>query len=145
MDNINYTPKRLQPNIVKSNTTKQILNEDFDINNQHLFPNLTSSSVIKNDNNQSIINWNNISKNLSNETIKELQIKKNNKELQKNTVKLESANDNKIILEKIKLSYVDESGWTHIVKSNKPIYKEKKKKDKNTEDINKLIESVIKS
>ena len=148
-----YTPKRLQSQNQsqiqsqnKSNTIKQIYNEDFDINNQNLFPNLISSSVNKNIDNQSIINWNNISKNITDDPIKELDKKNNNnnKLLQKNNIILESINDNKIIIDKIKSNYVDESGWTHIVKSNKPTYKEKKKKNKNIDDIDNLIKTVIK-
>jgi hypothetical protein len=154
MDNINYTPKKLQSN-TQSNTqskiqsniqsNKQILNleKDFDINNKNLFPNLISSSVVKSDNSQPIINWNNITKNITDEPIKELGKKNNNnnKETEKNITTLEPINDSKI--DKIKLTYVDESGWTHIVKSKKPAYKEKKKK--NIEDIDKLIETTYKN
>lgn len=157
MDNLNYTPKRLNSKIYSNtlssdkhqsytkSTNTQIVNESIDINNQNIFPSLTPS-IINND--KPIINWNAISKNISDEPIKELDKKKNNinneKETQQNNIILEPINDNKIITQKIKPSYVDESGWTHVVKSNKPTYKEKKKKNKNTEDIDKLIEDVIK-
>jgi hypothetical protein len=154
MDNLTYTPKKLQlhnkshSNIYnrsnsQSQNIEQLIKNDLDLNNQIIFPNLVSS-INKNENNQSIINWNNISKNITDEPIKELDKKKTNKELQQNTITVETNNNDKIIVNRIKPTYIDESGWTHIVKSNKPKYKEKKKKN-NIDNIDDLIKSVIKT
>ena len=144
MDNTNYTPKRLQSNKysnnIRSNNT-QIINEDFNINDQQNFPDLIINTIIKNTDSIPVVNWNNISRTLTDEPIKELEKIKNKKEIQQDSNISESIIKNKEIPVKIKSTYIDESGWTHVIKSNKPIYKEKKKKT-NTEDIDKLIETT---
>jgi uncharacterized membrane-anchored protein YjiN (DUF445 family) len=143
MDNSNYTPKRLQSNTSRSNTPRSIINEEYDLQSQNNFPDLISQSVTHIS--QPTINWTNISKNISDEPIKELD-HRNKKEIQKESVSSiinVVSDDTKIRIEKQKASYVDESGWTHIIKSTKAKYKEKKKKD--TEEIDKLMQTLIKS
>ena len=143
MDNLNYVPKKLNMNKNKNINIIELPNKDLDINNQDLFPNLD----IKNKSNQSpiqnqTINWKDISKDFENKPlIKELN-KNEQKESTIQTVKLNIIEDtNNIKLEKQKSSYIDDSGWTHIVKSKKSNYKEKKKKD--TTDIDERIKTVI--
>ena len=142
MEEITYTPKRLQTNSSRLNYKKEGLsNEYYNKDDITLFPKLVSESTIKNVN-QETLKWNSISINLSNDTNDNLNIKKiNTKEIKKCNIILEQIEDTKIIVEKIKPTYIDELGWTHIVKSNKPKYKEKKKK--NLDNLDELIKNVI--
>jgi len=128
MEEITYIPKRLQMN-TRINSKKEVFtNQYYNKDDKTLFPNLVSESTIQNIN-QETLKWDIVSIHLSNDTNDNLNIKKNNtKEIKKSNIVLEKIEDTKIILEKIKPTYVDEFGWTHIVKSNKPKYKEKKKK-----------------
>jgi len=143
MDNSNYIPKKLNINNTKTENV-QVLNKDLDLNNQNIFPDLDIKSKSKSIpiQNQSI-DWKNISKDLENKPIiKELQ-KNEKKESIIQSPKSDTTDDNNTNnkINKTKSSFIDESGWTHIVKSKKTNYKEKKSKD-NTE-IDELIKTVI--
>jgi hypothetical protein len=141
MDNSNYIPKKLNSNNRNIQISKP--NEDLDIHNNCIFPTLPihNVSTVSPVNNLSI-NWKNITKDLENEPIiKELE--KNNKESIQINLKQDISQINNTInkQKKVKSIFVDDSGWTHVVKSTKSKYKEKKKKD--NPDIDELIKNVI--
>jgi len=150
---MDYVPKKIQSNYksndITNNISNDILNnEKVNINNELLFPSLGSNNKQSQTQTQTVVNWKNITNNLSTEVepIKELiKEKKTNNEISDKIANQSNIlEDNKQKIEKVKPIFVDESGWTHIVKSNKPKYKEKKVKNTN-EDIDKLILDVIKS
>lgn len=140
MDNSNYIPKKL--NLHNRNIQISKPNEDLDINNEITFPTLSIQNIspITTSTNQPI-NWKNITKDFEDKPIiKELE--KQNKDTTTirpilNTIET----NNSIKQDKIKSVYIDETGWTHIVKSTKSKYKEKKKKI--NPDIDELIKNVI--
>lgn len=140
---MDYIPKKLNT-IQKNNNTNNIINKSYDVNNNIEFPVLINNT--NNTNNNDIqINWSNIYKNLSeDDTIIKLNKIKISKETTiPNNIQsdVETTTTTSITEKKqIASSYVDDNGWTHIVKQ-KGKYKEKKKK--NNEDIDKLISEVI--
>lgn len=139
MDETTYKPKKLNSNNLKSNK-QLILNENLNINCQTIFPHLTQQPI-KIENNQQSINWSNIIID-TDEPIKELEKKKQNKETQTTLINDIVEIPNNKIIDKIKPTYTDETGWTHIIKSTKAKYKEKKKKI--IDGIDDLIKDVIK-
>ena len=122
MDNSNYIPKKL--NLHNRNIQISKPNEDLDINNEITFPTLSMQNIspITTSTNQPI-NWKNITKDFEDKPIiKELE--KQNKDTTTirpilNTIET----NNSIKQDKIKSVYIDETGWTHIVKSTKSKYK----------------------
>ena len=139
---MDYIPKKLNT-IQKNNNTNNIINKSYDVNNNIEFPILINNTNTNNNDIQ--IDWSNIYKNLSeDDTIIKLNKIKISKETtipnfipnDVETTKTTSITEKK----QIASSYVDDNGWTHIVKQ-KGKYKEKKKK--NNEDIDKLISEVI--
>ncbi len=139
MDETTYKPQKLNSNNLKLNK-QLILNENLNINCQTIFPHLTQQPI-KIENNQQSINWSNIIID-TDEPIKELEKKKQNKETQTTIINDIVETPNNKIIDKIKPTYTDETGWTHIVKSTKAKYKEKKKKI--IDGIDDLIKNVIK-
>ena len=139
---MDYIPKKLNT-IQKNNNTNNIINKSYDVNNNIEFPILINNTNTNNNDIQ--IDWSNIYKNLSeDDTIIKLNKIKISKETtipniipnDVETTKTTSITEKK----QIASSYVDDNGWTHIVKQ-KGKYKEKKKKT--NEDIDKLISEVI--
>ena len=157
MNNQIYTPKKIQlSNITPINNQNQ--NIKFDINDFPVLNNTKLPAI-----NTPLVNWSNIKQNINEENLKELNIKKKKREYinkqNEHTEQTEQTEQTDHIeqteqikqseqTEQIKQSEqkehieqnIEELGWTHVIKSTKPKYKEKKRK--NTE-IDELVNNFL--